>query len=331
MAAPTKPVPQITPTGKWINVDTNLDFAPRLNSCFVMVNNSVVGRRAYLIGGYYWLDIDIYNPVTETWSKGAKPPVKFHHTNCVAAQGKVWVVAGWPDNTTMNLDYAYMYDPATDTWNEKTAMPADRRRGSAVTIVSPDETKIYVSHGTTGGHATYPGHNPTSLPYLDVYEIATNSWTALSSNAPNLRDHAQGAWINGRICVGGGRKGAVAGWPRVPETDCYNLANNTWKVEASIPTPTARAGSATTCDGHLLVAGGDAVSGKVYNDVQVFDGTHWEVVAPLLIGRFLGPVAVDCVCNRIHIISGSKSSGYGVEMLNMETYYPSGTVTPCLA
>jgi len=72
-------------------------------------------------------------------------------------------------------------------------------------IVSKNEKKIYVSHGNNGGHET--GDHAVSLGYLDEYDIASNSWNALSSDAPNPRDHTGGFMIGSKICVAGGRRG----------------------------------------------------------------------------------------------------------------------------
>lgn len=84
---------------------------------------------------------------------------------------------------------SYVYDPATDEWSTRTALPEARRRGSAAVVVSPDETKIYVSHGTIGGHET--DDHAEALPYLDVYDIATDTWTALSDDVPHPRGTRQ--------------------------------------------------------------------------------------------------------------------------------------------
>jgi N-acetylneuraminic acid mutarotase len=295
-----------------------------------MITNPVVGRRAYLVGGYNWTDIDIYNPVTRTWSKGAKTPLILNHMQCVGAQGKLWIMSAWSVDSSKNLENAFMYDPATNTWNNITALPVGRRRGSAAVVASADQTKIYVSHGTSGGHRGYPGHDPIMLPYLDVYDIVTDTWTALSNSAPNPRDHAAAALIGNKICVAAGRKGNTTNWPLVAPTDCYNLDTKDWEVYPAIPQLRARAASARTCDGHLIVAGGDYQS-TVYKNVDVFDGTHWKTIDPLLRQRHLGVLAVDCVCNRIHIVTGSSASGYGVPSLTIETYFPSGSDTPCLA
>lgn len=111
--------------------------------------------------------------------------------------------------------------------------------------------------------------------------------------------------INGRLCVASGRDGGLSGWPEVGQTDCYNFATEEWEVEESIPQVRAGASCGTTCDGYLMVAGGEG--GGTYTNVDVFNGTHWTSVASLNKGRHGSGLAVDCVCNQIHIASGSLS------------------------
>jgi len=253
-----------------------------------------------------------------------------HHMQCVAAQGKLWVMAAWTGwyPTEENAEFVYVYDPSLDSWSTKTAMPENRRRGGAAVVVSADEKKIYVSHGNRGGHET--GNHATSLGYLDEYDIATDSWTALSNDAPNPRDHCGGALVNNRICVAGGRNGGEIGWPEVAPTDCYDLSTGSWSVEASIPQVRGGSSYGTTCDGKLMVAGGEG-SGKAWDQVDVFDGTSWTTVASLVRGRHGSGLAADCVCNQIHIASGAAGQGGGPEIKSVETLFPNGVDEACTA
>jgi Kelch motif len=181
---------------------------------------------------------------------------------------------------------------------------------------------------TTKGHET--GDYATSLPYLDAYDIETDTWTALSDDAPNPRDHTGGALIDGRICVGGGRNGGELNWPDVAVTDCYDLATGTWSEEAPIPDPRAGSSYGVSCDGQLLVAGGEG-NGQAWNVVQAFDGKQWSTLAPLHIGRHGSGLAVDCVCHQIILASGAIGSGGGPETTSVEIYFPEGHEMPCVA
>jgi len=229
-----------------------------------------------------------------------------------------------------NAPNVYVYDPDSNKWATKTAMPSNRRRGAAAVVVADNGSKIYVSHGNDGGHEV-SGDNvdAVSLGWLDEYDIATDTWKVISSNAPNPRDHTCGSMVGGRLCVAGGRNGGELNWPEVAPTDCYNFATKQWEVEASIPQVRAGSSCGTTCDGKLMVAGGEG-GGKAWDNVDIFDGNSWTSIADLNVGRHGSGLAVDCVCNQVHIASGAASQGGGNnEIKSVETWFPGGVDVPC--
>jgi N-acetylneuraminic acid mutarotase len=138
--------------------------------------------------------------------------------------------------------------------------------------------------------------------------------------------------VNGRICVAGGRDGGSIGFYNLPilPTDCYDPVTNKWSVEANIPQ--GRAGSAfgTTCDGKLMVAGGEGF-GKAWSNVDVFNGTSWTTLDNLNIARHGTGLAVDCICQQIHIAGGAIVQGGKNETRSVETYFLNGIDAPCLA
>lgn len=185
-------LPQEEPVGRWIEIDENATgIFERHEACFVTVGD----RYAYLVGGRHWGPINIFDLVNRTWTAGRTPPIKLHHMQCVAAQGKLWIVAAWTGGFPRepNAPFVYVYDPAEDLWSTRTPLPLERRRGSSAVVVSEDETKIYVSHGGRGGHET--ADHAEDLPYLDVYDIASDSWTALSDDVPHPRGKNRSAVI----------------------------------------------------------------------------------------------------------------------------------------
>lgn len=91
--APTKSptiAPANLPTGQWIVVNPNASIAARHEACFVMV-----GNKAYLLAGRGVKVVNIYNPVTRKWASGPAPPMEIHHTQCVVADDKIWIVSSW--------------------------------------------------------------------------------------------------------------------------------------------------------------------------------------------------------------------------------------------
>ena len=55
----------------------------------------MVGRKAYLLAGRGVQAINIYDPVTRTWTNGTAPPSQLHHSQCIAANDSIWMVSSW--------------------------------------------------------------------------------------------------------------------------------------------------------------------------------------------------------------------------------------------
>jgi len=318
LAAGSGKAPVPTPLdlgGAWeIFPDQNIDA--RHEACFVMVPST---DKAYLMGGRESQDVDIFDPVTRTWSKGETAPALLHHMQCVEIGGKIYLPAAWTNFYPQedNVDVMYVYNTMTDKWEQEAAMPEHRRRGSAAIVV--DGTKLWVSHGNRGGHET--DSFATSYGWIDYYDTVTKTWvmgdTAGFPDAPNPRDHTGGGLINGRICVTGGRNGGEVDWPSVSPTDCFNPATKTWTVEADIPTDRSGSSYGTSCDGRLIIAGGER---DLTNRVDVFDGTTWQSFDNgLNQARHGSGLAIDCQRNLIYIASGSPNGGGG-NTNSMEIY-----------
>jgi hypothetical protein len=179
--------------------------------------------------------------------------------------------------------------------------------------------------GNRGGHET--GDHAVSLAFADVYNTTSGTWRELA-NGLFPRDHVGAALIDGRICVAGGRDGGTINWPNVAPTECYDIATNTWSVEASIVQPRAGANYGRSCDGKLLIAGGEG-EGKAYRNFDVFDGVKWTRLPDMNMSRHGTGLAVDCVCNAIYIASGNGQAGGGMELTSVETITFDNK--PCLA
>jgi N-acetylneuraminic acid mutarotase len=243
----------------------------------------------------------------------------------VSVNGKIYLPAAWTGGfpKEVNTDVMYIYDTNTDTWTSEAAIPERRRRGSAAIVV--DGTKIWISHGNQGGHETEIGDGfATSYGWIDYYDTATKTWVLGDEvgypDAPNPRDHTGGALVNGRICISGGRNGGEKGWPAVSPTDCFDPVTKTWTVEASIPDDRSGSAYGTSCDGRLMIAGGE---GGLSGRIDIFDGTYWDTfMSALNEPRHGTGLAVDCARGKIYIASGSPNGGGG-QTYSMEIYTPS--------
>jgi N-acetylneuraminic acid mutarotase len=280
----------------------------------------MVGRVAVLIGGRGTRRPDIYDPRTKSWKAGTNPPnnIQLHHFQCVAIGNKVWIVSAWTAwyPREENIPNIFVYDVSTNTWETRNPMPLNRRRGSTAVIVV--DNLLYVSHGNNGGHETES--HAQSYAWLDVYNTITDTWEVLP-DGKYPRDHVGGSLVgldNKKFCIAGGRVGGFNGWPNVAPTECYDIPSKTWTVEADISIPRAGASYGTSCDGQLLIAGGEG-EGKAYNEFESFDGKKWTTLPSLVQKRHGTGLAVDCYCNAIYIASGNGQAGGGDELYSVET------------
>lgn len=280
-----------------------------------------VGARFYLLGGRGINPVDVFDPATGTWSRGAASPVEMHHFQAVVFENRIYVVGAMtgPFPKEPPLPNVYIYDPAADTWSVGPEIPAGRRRGGAGAVLHGDE--IYVVAGITNGH--YDGH----VPWMDAFNPRTGTWRQLP-DAPRPRDHFHAVIIDGRIYAAAGRRSS-AGTKQtfeltVAEVDVFDLQANRWSTlppAGNIPTPRAGAGAAVI-DGRLIVLGGESGAQSLAHDnVEELDPAtgRWRSLTPLAMGRHATQAVVHD--GRIYLASGSRTQG-ATEVDTQEIYTP---------
>lgn len=300
----------------------------RHEACAVMVNGEVV-----LIGGRgVNKPTSIYNPKTKTWrrGKGPGPGIEIHHFQCVEADGKLWAVSSWTGKypREKNNNKIYVYDVASDSWSTRAGMPSERNRGGSAAIRRGDI--IYVIAGNIGGH----GEHATSYTWMDAYNFRTDTW--LKQKYPDMpgggRDHVGGALVNDELCVAGGRDGGVRRFFIATRTStyCYSFKTGKWSKRGDFPQGRAGAMTGTTCDGKMMIAGGEGF-GRAFDRVDVFDGQTWTRAPNLVEPRHGSGLAMaECDgCGHIFVPSGSGRQGGSPELLTTEEWIPKGMPVNC--
>jgi hypothetical protein len=323
----------IVPTGQW-QLTSNLPITARHEACFVWVED-----KGYLLGGRRSPPTDIYDRSSNSWSQGKAPPIDLHHLQCVVVNtSEIWIVVAWTGSYPREDSVAdiYIYDTVTDTWSTKPGLPVNRRRGAAAVVVASGLNRIYVSHGSNGGHATTHNTDVVVTGYLDYYDLDSDEWVTNLPDAPHPRDHTGGAFLHDRyVCVAGGRDGSVVGWPAVLPTDCFDTVTMRWITPNSPATnnlPAPRSGSSygTSCNGEYLLLAGGEMGDRVYGDVYAYDGTAWTTLASTLrTARHGSSLAMDCQCDRIWLASGSGGPRGGPELTSMEVLGGGSSVSGC--
>lgn len=303
--------PNQAPDEGWTIEPSNNDPTLRHENAYVEA-----GGLFYLIGGRGNKPLEIYDPISQSWSTGTAPPIEMHHFQAVSYDGDIYVMGGftgdYPNETP--LTNVYIYEPDNDTWVTGPAIPVDRRRGSAGVAIYQDQ--IYMVCGIQNGHVD------GWVPWLDKFDPGTGTW-AILTDAPRARDHFQAGIVGDKLYVVAGRRTGqtTVFTPTVGEVDVYDFTTGSWSTQpASANIPTERAGATTVvANGTVIVIGGETGGSKLaHNETEAFDPNtnSWNTLDPLNVGRHGTQALV--YHGKIYIVSGSGNRGGSPELTSQE-------------
>lgn len=218
-------------------------------------------------------DNAVYDPVADTWAPLAPATVPRSELAGAAVGGKLYAIGG-RDPTgfcpTSVCDVVEIYDVATDSWSFGAPMPTPRA-GLGLAVVAD---KIYAVGGRDGA---IPGSG-SPLAALEIYDPATDSWSAGPPMPTPRMDVYSTTVLDGKVWVIGGFDPAVGDLATV---EIFDPATGTWS--AGPPVPTARSNAiAGVCDGHIFMIGGTIgfSNTDVVEQFEPATGT-WEPAPPM--------------------------------------------------
>jgi len=178
----------------------------------------VIGNKIYVLGSD--TKVYIYDPFQDSWAKASDIPQAPNAEHGVGViRNKLYVAMG--------NQWLYEYDPLLDRWTSKTPVPVPRSISSIAVL----NDKLYAIGGGE------PGHQPSEITRVDVYDPVTDSWQiGAIRDMPTRRTHLGRTTpvINGKIYVIGGWDG----YRELSSVEVYDPQTNTWSTET--PMPTAR-------------------------------------------------------------------------------------------
>ena len=250
---------------------------------------AVVNGKIYAIGGLKLnyqdkttiQSIDLttneeYNPATNTWSSKAPIPTARDSFAIAVYENKIYCIGGVTGisrNHGQILTTANeVYDPATDTWENRTELPTPRIQPSASVL----DGKIYVLGG-------YPNNT-----LIEVYDPATDNWSTKPS-APEV------------MGLSVANDGKVYCFSAV--TQIYNVSTETWSL--GVPRPYLENSGSFS----LGCTTGSVAPSRIYlfsGMTEVYDpqSNSWGEGAVIHISR--GVYAVAVVDDLIYAIGGLK-------------------------
>ncbi|MGE3174874.1 MAG: Kelch repeat-containing protein [Planctomycetota bacterium] len=173
------------------------------------------------------------------------------------------LVCGGADATGLVLNTCELYNPATNSWSPAAGMSIPRVLHGGCRLA---DGRVLVAGGTSSLA------DPLSIVLgarnsAEIYNPATNTWSAAANIGGSRISPALSLLPNGRALVSGGLEVSfVLGFPIAAGTTAaaqtYNPATNSWAAAA--PMPVARTGhqynQVTLPNGRVLITGGVSVS-----------------------------------------------------------------------
>lgn len=143
-------------------------------------------------------------------------------------QNKIYCMGGLTNSTLSGINE--VYNPASDSWESKTAMPTPRHDLDANVV----NGKIYLISGLVQ-HRWFPNVKGTYelTNITEVYDPATDTWTTKAPIPNAVHDYASTV-VNKKIYIISGTL-----------TQIYNPETDTWRYGAASPFPVDMAGGAT--------------------------------------------------------------------------------------
>ena len=239
--------------------------------------------KIYAFGGFVyptsgpaaWVPINNaweYDPAADTWKMLAPMPSKRGSPVAAVVGDKIYVIGGvglMPGSTDTAINFntpqlvvgtVEEYDPAANTWRERSPMPTPRNHAAIGAV----NGKIYVIGGRVG--AAFIGL-ATDVSVVEEYDPATDKWGAPRARMPTARSALGYGVVNGRIYVAGGEFQDPHMMATFRAVEAYDPASNSWSIMP--PMPVSRHGLAGGAVGNRLIfVGGDVQSSGTGVDVS---------------------------------------------------------------
>jgi hypothetical protein len=189
----------------------------------------------------------------------------------IAVDGKIYTIGGLIEPSPLTvLSMVEVYDPTTDTWENKADMPT-RRFAHATAVVNG---KIYVIGGLDIPDDAAEDDPGRDLFTVEVYDPHTDTWER-RTDMPTPRELANNApVVNGKsYVIGGWQQGVqVSGESGVATVEVYDPAADTWEQGTDMPTPRGAFGISKV-DGKIYVIGGGPSRNPFLPTVEMYDPT----------------------------------------------------------
>lgn len=242
----------------------SLQAGPRSNHPSVRLSDG----RVLLTGGHgttngsSLLSAEVYDPASGAFgSAGTMLEGRSGHSLNLLPDGRV-LVAGGQNLATMRAS-TEIWDPATLAFTAGPSMSTPRGGHVAVSLA---DGRVLVAGGATWTDS------PVAAQSAEIYNPATNSWSATGPMLHRRLNHAAVLLADGRVLVTGGGDGAPSGYKGTTLCEIFDPATGTFSAAASMASPRGDHCMARLHDGRVLVIGGDQnATGAGIRSAEIYD------------------------------------------------------------
>ncbi len=213
---------------------------------------------------------EAYNASSNSWTTKAQLPGSIRSETVAVSDGKYVYLVGGREVPTVGHDLL-RYDPANNNWTSLAPMPTARATEHMGVYYSG---RIYVMGGRTSGEPTAGG----DLSVLEIYNIATNTWTTGSPMLQPLAD-AYSILLGTKIYVFGG---FTATGTASTATYIYDIPSNSWTTGAASPVGTIDP-AVGLCGSLIYMIGGSTTTLNLQTSNYVYNPSTdtWNTSIPI--------------------------------------------------
>ena len=224
-------------------------------------------NKIYALGGFLEQNRNpdtnayVYDIATNTWSAIAPLPRPRGAAAAVALDGKIHLIGGAssPTQERASVGWHEVYDPKTNTWSTRKALPGARDHVGCVAY----NGAIHIIGGRFNTFEYNTDLHHIYRPQQDTWEVAAPLPTARSGHGLVIyRD---------RFFAMGGEGGIInrPGQQKVfGQMESYDPKTDTWQSHAPMPTPRHAVGAVTIGDWVYVAGGGAVLGGAVQSAVH---------------------------------------------------------------
>lgn len=219
----------------------------------------VLNGLIYVVGGAPTKDtttgaFEVYDPATNKWAAKAAIPTPKKGAATAVVKDVLYVIgefASFGAPSASGGPVVEAYDPVTDAWTPKAALPTARSNFSVGVV----NNMLYAIGGSADA----------TLAVAEAYDPVANAWVTKAPMPAPRKGFAVGV-INGILYAAGGRSDADLAGNAVS----YDPMHDTWSPGLVVPIPVDGAGGCASDDGVLYLVGGTSQGGKVVAGLQAF-------------------------------------------------------------